>query len=59
MNSLVRFIAGGRPVGSVSNAVGRPKAFEQEGMHAANKVNGPRLAHAILTAEELLALLPY
>jgi len=32
--------------------------FEQEGMHAAHEVNGPRFAHAILTTEELLALLP-
>jgi nicotinamidase-related amidase len=34
-------------------------AFDQEGMHAANEVNGPRFAHAILTTEELLARLPY
>jgi nicotinamidase-related amidase len=34
-------------------------AFDEEGMHAANEVNGPRLAHAILTTEELLARLPY
>ena len=33
-------------------------AFEQEGMHAAPEVNGPRFAHAILTTGELLALLP-
>jgi nicotinamidase-related amidase len=33
-------------------------AFEQEGMHAAHEINGPRFAHAILTTEELLALLP-
>ena len=33
-------------------------AFEQEGMHAAHEVNGPRFAHAILTTKELLALLP-
>ncbi len=33
-------------------------AFSQEGMHAAHEVNGPRFAHAILTTEELLALLP-
>jgi hypothetical protein len=33
-------------------------AFEQEGMHAALEVNGPRFAHAILTTEELLALVP-
>ena len=32
--------------------------FEQEGMHAAHEVNGPRFAHAILTTEELLVLLP-
>jgi len=32
-------------------------AFDQEGMHAAHVVNGPRFAHAILTTEELLALL--
>ncbi len=34
-------------------------AFDEEGMHAANEVNGPRFAHAILTTEELLARLPY
>ena len=33
-------------------------AFDQEGMHVAHKVNGPRFAHAILTTEELPALLP-
>jgi nicotinamidase-related amidase len=33
-------------------------AFELEGMHAAHEVNGPRFAHALLTTEELLALLP-
>lgn len=33
-------------------------AFEPEGMQAAHEVNGPRFAHAILTTEELLALLP-
>jgi nicotinamidase-related amidase len=33
-------------------------AFEQEGMHAEHEVNGPRFAHAILTTEELPALLP-
>jgi hypothetical protein len=27
-------------------------------MHAAHEVNEPRFAHAILTANELLALLP-
>jgi nicotinamidase-related amidase len=34
-------------------------ALEQEGMHAAYEVNGPRFAHAILTTEDLLNLLPY
>jgi hypothetical protein len=33
-------------------------AFEQEGMHAAHEVNGPRFAHSILTTEALLPLLP-
>jgi nicotinamidase-related amidase len=33
-------------------------AFSQDDMHAAHEVNGPRFAHAILTTEELLALLP-
>ena len=33
-------------------------AFDQEGMHAAHEVDGPRFAHAILTTEELLARLP-
>jgi nicotinamidase-related amidase len=33
-------------------------AFEQAGMHAAHEVNGPLFAHAMLTTEELLALLP-
>jgi len=33
-------------------------AFEQEGMHAAHEVHGPRFAHAILTTAELLTLLP-
>jgi hypothetical protein len=27
-------------------------------MHAAHAVNGPRFAHAILSTEELVALLP-
>jgi len=27
-------------------------------MHAAHEANGPRFAHAILSAKELLALLP-
>jgi nicotinamidase-related amidase len=33
-------------------------AFEPAGMHAAHEVNGLRFAHAMLTTEELLALLP-
>jgi NAD(P)-dependent dehydrogenase (short-subunit alcohol dehydrogenase family) len=33
-------------------------AFDQEGMHAAHKVNGPRFAHAMLTTKALLTLLP-
>ena len=33
-------------------------AFEPEGMRAAHEINGPRFAHAILTTEELLVLLP-
>ena len=33
-------------------------AFDQEGMHAAHEVDGPRFAHAILTTEELLVRLP-
>lgn len=33
-------------------------AFDKDGMHAAHEVNGPRFAHAILTTEELFALLP-
>jgi nicotinamidase-related amidase len=33
-------------------------AFDHEGMHAAHEVNGPRFAHALLTTEEPLALLP-
>ena len=33
-------------------------AFDQEGMHAAHEVDGPRFAHAILNTEELLARLP-
>jgi nicotinamidase-related amidase len=32
-------------------------AFSQDGMHAAHEINGPRFAHAILTAE-LPALVP-
>jgi nicotinamidase-related amidase len=33
-------------------------AFDAEGMHAAHEINGPRFAHATLTTEELLTLLP-
>ena len=33
-------------------------AFDHEGIHAAHEVNGPRFADAILTTDELLALLP-
>jgi hypothetical protein len=33
-------------------------AFDQEGMHVAHKINGARFAHAILSTEELLAVLP-
>jgi hypothetical protein len=33
-------------------------AFSHEGMHAAHEVNGPTFAHAILTTNELLGLLP-
>ena len=33
-------------------------AFSHEGMHAAHEVNGPSYAHAILTTEQLLAVLP-
>jgi nicotinamidase-related amidase len=33
-------------------------AFEPEGMHAAHEINEPPFAHAILTTDELLALLP-
>jgi nicotinamidase-related amidase len=33
-------------------------AFSHEGMHAAHEVNGPTFAHAILTTNELLSLLP-
>ena len=33
-------------------------AFDQEGMHAAHEVDGPRFAHALLTTQELLARLP-
>ncbi len=33
-------------------------AASQEAMHAAHNLNGPTFAHAILTTEELLALLP-
>jgi nicotinamidase-related amidase len=34
-------------------------AFSREGMHAAHEVNGPLFAHAILTTEELLAVLAH
>jgi nicotinamidase-related amidase len=33
-------------------------AASQDAMHAAHNLNGPTFAHAILTTEELLALLP-
>ena len=33
-------------------------ALEKDGMHATHEINGPGFAHAIRTAEELLALLP-
>jgi nicotinamidase-related amidase len=33
-------------------------AFSHEGMRAAHEVNGPTFAHAILTTEKLLSLLP-
>jgi nicotinamidase-related amidase len=33
-------------------------AFSHEGMHSANEVNGPAFAHAILSTNELLDLLP-
>jgi nicotinamidase-related amidase len=33
-------------------------AFSHEGMHAAHEVNGPVFAHAILTTNELLGILP-
>jgi nicotinamidase-related amidase len=33
-------------------------AYDQDGMHAAHEVDGPRYAHAILTTAELLARLP-
>src|SRR5260370_342988 len=33
-------------------------AFDQDGMHAAHEVDGPRFAHALLTTQELLARLP-
>jgi hypothetical protein len=34
-------------------------ALSHEGMHAAHDVDGPRLAHTILTTEELRTLPPY
>ena len=33
-------------------------AFSREGMHAAHEVDGPSYAHAILTTEQLLVVLP-
>ena len=33
-------------------------AFEPEGMHTPHEVNGPRLAHTIMTAEDLWAVPP-
>ena len=47
-------------VALVDGHIGEPAtaACDQEGMHAAHEVNGPRFAHALLTTEELLALLP-
>ena len=33
-------------------------AFSKDRMYAAHELNGPTFAHAILTTEELLALLP-
>jgi nicotinamidase-related amidase len=33
-------------------------AFNQEGMHSVNEVNGPAFAHSILTTKKLLGLLP-
>jgi len=36
----------------------RPLPSMLEGMHAAHEINGPRFAHAMLTTEELLTLLP-
>ena len=33
-------------------------AFSHEGMSAAHEVNGPTFAHAILTTEGLMSLLP-
>jgi hypothetical protein len=53
--------AGGRSLKPSTRGAGRlsaQAAFSQEGMHAAHEVNGPFFAHAILTTEELLALLP-
>ena len=47
-------------VALVDGHIGAPAtaACDQEGMHAAHEGNGPRFAHALLTTEELLALLP-
>jgi|WetSurMetagenome_2_1015567.scaffolds.fasta_scaffold63005_3 pimeloyl-ACP methyl ester carboxylesterase len=33
-------------------------AFSKDRMHAAHELNGPNLAHAILTTAELIGLLP-
>ena len=53
-------VAASNHVALVDGHIGEPAtaAFDQEGMHAAHEVNGPRFAHALLTTEELLALLP-
>ena len=53
-------VAASNHVALVDGHIGEPATavFAQEGMHAAHEVNGPRFAHALLTTEELLALLP-
>src|SRR5690242_7207488 len=53
-------VAASNHVALVDGHIGEPAtaAFDQEGMHAAHEVNGSRFAHALLTTEELLALLP-
>ena len=53
-------VAASNHVALVDGHIGEPAtaACDQEGMHAAHEVNGPRFAHALLTTEELLALLP-